>query len=788
MFPALAAALFALSPSVIELEPVQPDPSVELISQMETDWRLQAEALYDSGYAYLEQGEYALALPELEAALGLYQRFTPAGSPDQTESLRDAEIRVSLLGAIGAIYHEQARFVTALSYYQQGLNDEESVTQAVLLHNIGALQAEIGQFGAAADTLQAAARLSQAVGYDAGAASAAFTLGWVYERQQNDARAITSYLNALDLFERTDDPSRQMRTFNNLSAVYLQQQDYEAAKAALDSGFDLLETNDDPVERGVLLNSLGAYYQAVEAFDLAWEQAFQALQFSRQTGDLVGEIATLQSLGELMVAKAQPDLAIFFYKQAIAHIETIRQDLRQLSQSAQQQYRVTIEDLYRELADLLLRQNRTGEALQILELLKLQEVKAYLQDGQPDGVSRQNPLNTLEEALARRLTDLPADITLADFIELPAAIALSTQVETTADESFELRSIEDLQTALAAQPVRTVALYSLILSDRLEVILITPDGSLHHYTTTVTQTELAQTVSDLQRQLSTNVNDPKPAAGQLYDWLIRPLEGALSDQQIENIIYLPDGALRYIPIAGLYDGQQWFAEKYQSHNITAAALSDLTAETSLPLSVLAGAFTSDMTAHRVQVGQQIFTYDGLAAAKQEIQNLENTIPDTVALLDRAFTPARLLDAVDRHRIVHLATHAKFIPGQPEESFILFGDGSTVNMRDIRQWQLPDVDLVVFSACQTGASTEGDGKEILGLGFQVHQMGAGAAVASLWSVNDAATAALMSEFYKALSAGYSKSEALQQAQLRLIDSDSFSHPYDWAAFILIGNGL
>lgn len=761
--------------------------ALDLIDQQsDPDLRLRAYALYSLGYAYLEMAAYDLALPELEAALALYQNFAADNSAVEPN---DAEILTFLFVAIGKIYHEQSRFVTALTYYQQGLNGEESETQAVLLHNIGTLQAEIGQFAEAETILESAARLSEQIGYVEGEASTVFALGWVYERQQNYPQAIASYLAAIDLFERIGEPSRRIRAFNNLSAVYLQQQDYAAAKAALDQGFDLLKANDDPVERGVLLNSLGSFYQAVGTFDLAWEQSFRALQISRQTGDKGGEIAVLQNLGDLMVASERPELAIFFYKQAIAQIETIRQDLRQLSQSAQQQYTLTIEDLYRDLADLLLQQDRTSEALQILELLKLQEVKAYLHDDQADGANRQDSLNTpAEEALARMLGDLSVETSLADFLELPAAIALLTVAETSAGNAFELQSIEDLQAALAAQPVKTAAIYPLILRDRLEIILITPDGSLQNYTTRISSSELTQTVADLQRKLSTDVNDPRPAAQQLYDWLIRPLESALANNQIENIIYLPDGVLRYVPIAALYDGQHWFAEKYQSHNITAAALDDLTEKNLLPLSVLAGAFTNDIAAYQVQIGQHTYRYDGLPAAKQEIQNLEETIPNTVALLNWDFTPDSVLGAVSGHRIVHLATHAKFVPGQPEESFILFGDGSTVNMRDIRQWRLPNVDLVVFSACQTGTSVEGDGKEILGLGFQVQQMGAGAAIASLWSVDDVATAALMNEFYKALSTGQTKAQALQQAQLKLIESNSFSHPYQWAAFILIGNGL
>ncbi|MEM6868992.1 MAG: CHAT domain-containing protein, partial [Cyanobacteria bacterium P01_C01_bin.121] len=65
---------------------------------------------------------------------------------------------------------------------------------------------------------------------------------------------------------------------------------------------------------------------------------------------------------------------------------------------------------------------------------------------------------------------------------------------------------------------------------------------------------------------------------------------------------------------------------------------------------------------------------------------------------------------------------------------------------------------------------------------------GAAIASLWSVDDTATAALMNQFYIALNQGKTKAEALRFAQRELIHSERFQHPHDWAGFILIGNGL
>jgi CHAT domain-containing protein len=110
---------------------------------------------------------------------------------------------------------------------------------------------------------------------------------------------------------------------------------------------------------------------------------------------------------------------------------------------------------------------------------------------------------------------------------------------------------------------------------------------------------------------------------------------------------------------------------------------------------------------------------------------------------------------------------------------------------------------------------GNGEEILGLGYQMQRAGARAAIASLWTVDDGGTQALMNAFYSNLKQSHTtKAEALRQAQIALITGDyralgqqrglgvqqpiqsrltsraasNLSHPYYWAPFILIGNGL
>jgi len=97
-----------------------------------------------------------------------------------------------------------------------------------------------------------------------------------------------------------------------------------------------------------------------------------------------------------------------------------------------------------------------------------------------------------------------------------------------------------------------------------------------------------------------------------------------------------------------------------------------------------------------------------------------------------------------------------------------------------------LDLLVLSACSTAA---GDDRAALGLAGVAIQAGAKSALASLWSISDEATAALMGSFYKSRKAGgESKAQSLRDSQLALLHSAEFKHPSYWAPYLLIGNWL
>ncbi len=574
------------------------------------------------------------------------------------------------------------------------------------------------------------------------------------------------------------------------------------------------------------------------------------------------EAYALSRIGKQLARQNQPTAAIAFYKQALSLVESVRRDLqvveslgRRFDLPPGQLQRPLVEtfakDVYRPLADLLLQQDRVWEAQQVLDLLKIEELRNYLNHlrgtvstSAPEALPpEQTILSRFENLQARaiqvgkelaQLQDLPPDrrtpeqqqqlITLVTaeqelnrqfntFIDSPDVVAAIDQLSRA--ERRQNINLEDLNSlrGVLRQMGNAVLLYPLILEDRLELVLTTADAPPIHRTVRLKRAELNRAIAAFRSALAQPDSNTTELARQFYLWLIQPIATDLTAANTQTIIYAPDGPLRYIPLAALYDGQGWLVQRYRINNITARSLTNLAASTQVQLRILAAAFVQGQ--YNVQVGSRRFDLQGLPFADKEVQNLQAIAPDTTLLVDQAFTPSALVPRLNDFQIIHLATHAAFLPGQPEDSFILFGNGDRVTLRDIETWSVPRVNLVVLSACETGMGGQlGNGEEILGLGYQFQRAGAKAAIASLWSVHDGGTQVLMNAFYGALKQGMSKAEALRQAQIALITGNfsavggqpgrtagassltatltsppiRLNQPFYWAPFILIGNGL
>jgi CHAT domain-containing protein len=268
---------------------------------------------------------------------------------------------------------------------------------------------------------------------------------------------------------------------------------------------------------------------------------------------------------------------------------------------------------------------------------------------------------------------------------------------------------------------------------------------------------------------------------QVYDWLIRPVETLLAESEVKTLVFVPDGSLRNLPMAALYDGKQYLVEKY---SIALSQGLQLLQPRSLIREQLK-ALTAGLTESRQG-------FPALPGVASELNQIASEVRSEL-LLNQQFTKKILEDQIQTTSfpIIHLATHGQF-SSKAEETFLLTWDGR-IDVKDLdrllrtrERENINPIELLVLSACQTAT---GDKRATLGLAGLAVRSGARSTLATLWSVEDRSTARLMTEFYRELTqTEVSKAEALRQAQLTLLKKSNYQHPFYWAPFILIGNWL
>ncbi|HEU4934363.1 MAG TPA: CHAT domain-containing protein, partial [Pyrinomonadaceae bacterium] len=190
------------------------------------------------------------------------------------------------------------------------------------------------------------------------------------------------------------------------------------------------------------------------------------------------------------------------------------------------------------------------------------------------------------------------------------------------------------------------------------------------------------------------------------------------------------------------------------------------------------------------------TFGRLPFSRREADAIKALIPEKDVMLALGFS-ANLATAtspeLSQYRYVHFATHGLLNSEQPELSGILLSSFDEFGKRQNGFLQLHDVynlklsaDLVVLSACETALGKDIRGEGLVGLTRGFMYAGVPRIVASLWKVDDAATAELMGTFYKAmLTEGKRPAEALRTAQVHMSRTNQWSSPYYWAAFTLQG---
>jgi len=286
------------------------------------------------------------------------------------------------------------------------------------------------------------------------------------------------------------------------------------------------------------------------------------------------------------------------------------------------------------------------------------------------------------------------------------------------------------------------------------------------------------TVTDKGGGRDTNIQADieKYASLSLYDLLIKPVKPYLNK---ERIIIIPHGVLHYLPFAALENNGRYLIEDYALTYLPSATVYKFCKEKAKKLGGKLLAF-----------GNPDLGDPGLDIpfALIEAKAIGKLYSASKVLSRDAASEAAFKTLSPGYDILHLASHGLFNPDKPMDSALLLSSGGKEDGR-LTMSEIFDLDinagLVTLSACSTGMSRIKSGDELIGFPRAFIYAGVPSITATLWNVNDEATAVLMTLFYKNLKT-QSKAKALRMAQLDLLKKTNYKRPYYWAAFYLIGD--
>ncbi len=548
--------------------------------------------------------------------------------------------------------------------------------------------------------------------------------------------------------------------------------------------------------------NLGHQASGLRATELAWRHLERARSLAPAGGRL--QIEALDGLAQLYEDQARPADSLQLTEAGLAM-------LRPLPPGAVGELAITLQwraaRLHRALGQAPQALAAYQRAVDRLEALR-PDIPIELEDGSSSFAQLFEPVYLgLAEALLDASERLPATQHAEYLLRARDAVELIKQTEMQ-DFLGDRCAVDAVKGGTATVvPDGTAVVYTVLLPQRLELLVETASG-IRRFTEAIRSEELRALASRFAKSLRGSDADFLPQARQLYDRLLRPLEGLVAAQRINSLVIVPDGALRLVPFAALHDGSRFAIEKLALSTVSGLSMTSTSSvqDPSQLRSLVAGVANFGPV-----VGKLVMSDQGRGLMANTVGGTERSLRESLALpgvtrevgaLARILPGERLLDETftveafsraassGRYRIVHVATHGVF-GGDARSSFMLAYDdvltlGGLQQVLGAEALRRHSLELLTLSACETA---EGNERAPLGISGAAIRARAKSVLGTLWPVDDEAAVRLMQRFYQLMAEGrVSKAEALRQAQRELLADKPFAHPFFWAPFSLIGNWL
>ncbi len=686
--------------------------------------RQELLASYELGRSYDDLGEKQKALPYYENARDL---------ADQQHELG---IKANVLNGLGLFYASLGQTDKAIEYYNQSLKINEK--QTATLNNLALIKEKL---------------------------------------DPDESRRL--YQQILDLGPETSNQEAQAAALSNMALL----------EARIGNPARALELGDEALNLKVKrfeipsLQAKGMARRRMGELDSSRRDLERALDLSRQRQDRVRESMVILQLARTVLKQEDLHATLDLLKSGIGIVESLRTKV--VGEELRATFLASRQDVYSLCIDTLMALDKTEpgkgydtEALQVSERARARSLLDILAAARTDFRDQAEPLNVVQ---------IQSDILDSRALLLEYALG--------EERSFLW--------AVTPDGVR-----SFVLPPRATI-----EDAARRYYKALSTPPLPAAGKTVQANLET-------AAAELSRMLLQPVQGMLSGQPL---LVVSDGALQYVPFAALpapssldraervplIVGHQ--VVSLPSASTLAVLRRELAGRPAPPkiLAVLANPIfhwqekrSSKPSGARgapegMIEGIDLSKLRQLAWSKVEATKIAALVPDKekklVALEYEATRDKAISGQLASYQMVHFATHGLIDSRHPELSSLVLSlvdkngrrqDG-LLRLHDIYNMKL-NADLVVLSACQTALGQEIRGEGLLGLTRGFMYAGAARVLASLWSVDDRATAELMREFYQhMISDRMSPAEALRQTQISMSRNDDWKSPYYWAAFSLQG---
>jgi CHAT domain-containing protein/tetratricopeptide (TPR) repeat protein len=761
----------------------------------------RANTLDNLGKTYSDMGQGQQGLEYLKQALPIWRE---AGE-------RNGEALT--LNDMGRTCADLGQKQNALDYYHQALTLWRTIGnrqgEAMTLNSIGRLYRDLGQQQTALEYYNQTLPIWREVQNRNGEAMALNDIGRVYADLGQGQKALEYFDQALPIWHETGARRGEAMTLNNAGRVWSDMHEPEKALVLDAQALVIWREVEDRRGEALALMSLGWAYYAQKQIDQALASELSALALAKAVGDpeVEGVIETSLMVG--FREEHHPEEAILFGTAAVNSFQLIRRNISGLEKDLQTGFVQSKSFTYRMLAELLVQSGRLGEAEQVLDLLKEQELKEVVRGAMESAASTSRPLAMSgaqqkaaselisAEKTATALTDMnvemvrlqskpertpeevarlkvletkieAANAQVAEFFRktlYPELAQRSGAQDANALLSREKSEVSRLQNTLSRLGPRVIGIRLLLGEEHAYAIVVTPQAR-RKYELAASPAELRSKVLQVRDELRRPSSNPKPDLAELYMMVVAPLtnelasleQNAQGEARAPVLLWSLDGVMRYVPMSALFDGSHYLVERFNNVLFTPESYGHMAAsDAGKPaLQVLAMGLSK--------------SYGGLPALPGVLPELDAVVQDPAVpeshgpmhgrlFFDDHFTYAALkeqLGAGAGFPVVHLASHFVLETGSDAEPYLMLGGenagdtgGFPLTLSRIEESTISfqQTRLLTLSACSTAkGDVAKDGLEMDSLGMIAQQKGADSVLATLWDVNDASTSRLMSDFY------------------------------------------